>query len=70
MIALGTNVHIFARPHRRDELTWALPVLAPYAMIFGLVSSPVSLNNAQDTGDARPRETEAPWSQSDRFASD
>lgn len=22
MIALGTNVHIFARPHRRDELAW------------------------------------------------
>lgn len=22
MIALGSNVHIFARPHRRQELTW------------------------------------------------
>jgi hypothetical protein len=22
MIALGSNVHIFARPHRRDQLAW------------------------------------------------
>ena len=22
MIALGSNVHIFARPHRRQDLTW------------------------------------------------
>ncbi len=22
MIALGSNVHLFARPHRRHELTW------------------------------------------------
>jgi hypothetical protein len=41
--------------------------LAPYGMIFGLVSSPLSLNDGHDAGRDCPRETEAQWSQSDRF---
>jgi len=70
---LLTQIHGFRRELRTLAAagdSGALPVLAPYAMIFGLVSSPVSLSNAQGTGDAPHRETEAPWSQSDRFASD
>lgn len=46
----------------------ALAGLAPYAMVFGLgVPSAVSFD-AHDTRTAQRRETEAPWSQSDRFA--
>ena len=46
----------------------ALAGLAPYAMVFGLgVPSAVSFD-AQDARTAQRRGTEAPWSQSDRFA--
>jgi len=70
---LLTQIHRFRRELRTLAAagdSGVLPILAPYAMIFGLVSSPVSLNNAQDTDDARPCDTEAPWSQPGRFASD
>lgn len=47
----------------------ALAELTPYAMIFGLgAASAVSLNDAHDIGTAQRHRTEAPWSQSDRFA--
>jgi hypothetical protein len=70
---LLAQIHGFRRELRTlaaagDAGAWQ--VLAPYAMIFGLVSSPVSLDNAQDTGGAQPREAEAPWSRSGRFAAD
>jgi len=45
-----------------------LTALAPYAMIFGLLASPISLIGAAEAGRNRPRESEVQWSQYDRFA--
>jgi hypothetical protein len=45
-----------------------LTALAPYAMAFGLLASPVSLTDADDAGRDRSREIEVQWSQFDRFA--
>jgi hypothetical protein len=46
MVALGNNVHIFARPHRRQELTWLFETVlsAPVATI-GLPAASVAQIN-------------------------
>ena len=70
---LLTQIHRFRRELRTLAAaadSGAVRDLALYAMIFGLVSSSVSLDNAHDAAGAPSGETEAPWSQSDRFATD
>jgi hypothetical protein len=46
----------------------ALAALAPYAMIFGLMKSPVGLSDISDPGRDRLRDSAVQWSQYDRFA--
>lgn len=65
------QVHVFRRELRAlaaSGTSRAPAGLAPYAMVFGLgVPTAVSFG-AHDTRTAQRRETEAQWSQSDRFS--